>query len=85
MATFGQALPPKDIKFAPLNKTQEYDGPAMMALFKVRFTGCLLRVRRQVVDSSDACAGGQAPQQVPAHHRELARVPHHLLEHPSSS
>ncbi|GAA6005702.1 phenylalanine--tRNA ligase subunit beta [Rhodotorula paludigena] len=29
-----EALPPSQIKFAPLNKTQEYSAPDMMALFK---------------------------------------------------
>ncbi|TNY19184.1 hypothetical protein DMC30DRAFT_401160 [Rhodotorula diobovata] len=29
-----EALPPSEIKFAPLNKTQEYSAPDMMALFK---------------------------------------------------
>ncbi|GAA5846986.1 hypothetical protein JCM5353_008622 [Sporobolomyces roseus] len=29
-----EALPPTDIKFAPLNKTQEYTGAEMMTLFK---------------------------------------------------
>jgi hypothetical protein len=30
-----QALPPQDIKFAPLNKEQEYTAEEMMALYKV--------------------------------------------------
>lgn len=30
-----QALPPKDIKFAPLNKTKEYTAEEMMTLYKV--------------------------------------------------
>lgn len=30
-----QALPPKDIKFAPLNKEQEYTAEEMMTLYKV--------------------------------------------------
>ena len=33
-----QALPPKDIKFAPLNNPQEFDGPAMMEHFRVGLT-----------------------------------------------
>lgn len=32
----GQARPPKDIKFTPLNKTQEYTAEEMMTLYKVR-------------------------------------------------
>jgi hypothetical protein len=39
-----QALSPKTIKFTPLNKTQEYTGEEMMALYKVgHLTFCMVR------------------------------------------
>lgn len=31
-----KALPPTDINFIPLNKSQSYDGPGLMKLYKVR-------------------------------------------------
>lgn len=31
-----EALPPKDIKFVPLNKTAEMDGPQLMDFYAVR-------------------------------------------------
>lgn len=34
ITTFVQALPPKDIKFAPLNKPQQYTGEEMMTLYE---------------------------------------------------
>lgn len=79
-----QALPPKEIKFAPLNKSQEYDGPGLIALYKVRYFGMGSEVELGISFVGLVFAGGQAPGQVLAHHRGLARLPHHLLEHTTS-
>lgn len=43
-----EARAPKDIKFAPLNKTQTYDASELMTLYEVRFSRLYTRLSIEV-------------------------------------
>lgn len=74
-----EALSPKEIKFAPLNKTQVYTAEEMMELYEV--CSCAFYCHTTPTADETIIIGRQAPFQVPPHHQRLTRLPHHLFEH----
>lgn len=69
-----EALPPKDIKFVPLNQTQEMNGEELMEFYEVW--------RQSVVVSPNPLADTHVERQtswpISAHHSRLSGVPRNL-------
>lgn len=58
-----EALPPEQIKFAPLNQTKEMNAKEMMEFYEVRLVPCL------ITDcTSNNITERHAPEKIPPHH-----------------
>ena len=76
-----EALPPDQIKFAPLNQEKEMNGKEMMEFYEV----CLAVYLLLPMHFTDNPTERSATQEVLAHHSRQARLPHHLRCQPHSS
>lgn len=70
-----EALPPKDIKFTPLNQTKEMNGEELMNFYEVgrsvAFTAASILTQIEITER-------QASRQVSSYHSGLSRLPRHL-------
>ena len=75
-----EALPPDQIKFAPLNQEKEMNGKEMMEFYEV----CLAVYLLLPMHFTDNPTERSATQEVLAHHSRQTRLPHHLRCQPHS-
>jgi hypothetical protein len=69
-----EALPPKDIKFVPLNQTQEMNGEELMEFYEV----CGLSIVVSLNPLTDTHIERQTSWPISAYHSRLSSVPRNL-------